>query len=427
MMITESWEKVPIGRFVELINGFAFPSEGFTDGEGTPLIRIRDLDNQRTAVNFSGKYDSRYLVKKGDLLIGMDGDFLTVKWKGCDALLNQRVCKLITKDPATLSQDFLFYRVIEEVIRINRITAATTVKHLSSNDVLGIEIELPPTPEQTKIAEILSTVDRAIEQSETLIAKQQCIKTGLMQDLLTRGIDEHGNLRSEQTHKFKDSPLGRIPVEWEVKSFGEILGKSGGVLQTGPFGSQLHSYEYVSEGVPVVMPQDINSNGISTSDIARITQKKAQSLARHRMIPGDLVFARRGDLSRCAVIGEKESGWLCGTGCLLMRPPINVLSPNWTAETYRFHPSQLQVTARAVGSTMPNLNTSILSDINVTLPSIGEQTRIESKLQAIFSDEIAIRNRLQKLRSLKNALMQDLLTGKKRVTPLLTEPQEAGA
>ena len=82
---------------------------------------------------------------------------------------------------------------------------------------------LPPKPEQTKIAEILSTVDRAIEQTEALIAKQQRIKTGLMQDLLTRGIDEHGNLRSEQTHQFKDSPLGRIPVEWEVRKMESSL------------------------------------------------------------------------------------------------------------------------------------------------------------------------------------------------------------
>ena len=74
------------------------------------------------------------------------------------------------------------------------------------------------TAEQSKIAEVLSAVDRAIEQTEALIAKQQRIKTGLMQDLLTRGIDEHGNLRSEQTHKFKDSPLGRIPMEWESAS-----------------------------------------------------------------------------------------------------------------------------------------------------------------------------------------------------------------
>ena len=83
-------------------------------------------------------------------------------------------------------------------------------------------------PEQTKLAEILSTVDRAIEQTEASIAKQQRIKTGLMQDLLTRGIDEHGNLRSESTHKFKNSPLGKIPVEWNVEALESRASVKGG-------------------------------------------------------------------------------------------------------------------------------------------------------------------------------------------------------
>ena len=95
---------------------------------------------------------------------------------------------------------------------------------LNKQKLKKILFEYPESEaEQAKIAEVLSTVDRAIEQTEALIAKQQRIKTGLMQDLLTRGIDEHGNLRSEQTHKFKDSPLGRIPVEWECKELSQVL------------------------------------------------------------------------------------------------------------------------------------------------------------------------------------------------------------
>lgn len=132
MTAVEGWKKASIGQFVDLINGFAFPSDGFRDKEGMPLIRIRDLNSQKTEVNYQGKYNSRYLIKKDDLLIGMDGDFLTVKWKGNDALLNQRVCKLITKNKDDLVQDFLFYRIVEEILRIHRITAATPVKHLSS-------------------------------------------------------------------------------------------------------------------------------------------------------------------------------------------------------------------------------------------------------------------------------------------------------
>ena len=422
MKALNDWNTVSIGRFIELINGFAFPSEGFTEGDGMPLIRIRDLDNHDTEVNFRGKYSERYVVKSGDLLIGMDGDFLTVKWKGNDALLNQRVCKLVTKDPEHLVQDFLFYRISEEITRIHQITAATTVRHLSSADVLRIEVDLPSKCEQTKIAEILSIVDIVIEQTAALFAKQQRIKTGLMQDLLKRGIDGHGKLRSEHTHAFKHSPLGRIPVEWEVKTFGKIFAEYGGHVQTGPFGSQLHSYEYVNEGVPVVMPQDISGGEITTSNIARVTEQKANSLARHRMHPGDLIFARRGDLSRCAVIQEEHRGWLCGTGCLLMRPPARALSPRWTAETYRFTTTQVQVDVHAVGSTMRNLNTGILMDLKIAHAGIAEQIRAEDRLRAADNYELSIVTNLRKLRSLKTALMQDLLMGEKRVTPLL-EPR----
>ena len=120
---------------------------------------------------------------------------------------------------------------------------------LSSKEFLRLRFRLPSKPEQTKIAEILSTVDRAIEQTEALIAKQQRIKTGLMQDLLTRGIDEHGNLRSEQTHKFKDSPLGRIPVEWEV----EILSRWHRTQRSSErVPDQRELREYWSDEVPCV-------------------------------------------------------------------------------------------------------------------------------------------------------------------------------
>ena len=103
-------------------------------------------------------------------------------------------------------------------IDLRALNEATGVPSLSRDLLYKISTSTPPPDEQAKIAEVLSTVDRAIEQTEALIAKQQRIKTGLMQDLLTRGIDERGNLRSEKTHEFKDSPLGRIPVEWESAS-----------------------------------------------------------------------------------------------------------------------------------------------------------------------------------------------------------------
>ena len=108
-------------------------------------------------------------------------------------------------------------------IDLRALNEATGVPSLSRDLLYKISTPRPPPDEQAKIAEVLSTVDRAIEQTKALIAKHQRIRTGLMQDLLTRGVDEHGNLRSEQTHKFKDSPLERIPVEWEVRDLQSLL------------------------------------------------------------------------------------------------------------------------------------------------------------------------------------------------------------
>jgi len=357
--------------------------------------------------------------------------------------LNPRTCRVTTVDPLNstrrhcCSTEFVAYRAKDDSVaneyykyyfasdefrnRLQNSAIGTTNSHvrIKPSETLEWEVPRPTKPEQTKIAEILSTVDRAIEQTEALIAKQQRLKTGLMQDLLTRGIDEHGRIRSEETHEFKDSPLGRIPVEWEVTTFGRVFGKHGGHIQTGPFGSQLHSYEYVSEGIPVVMPQDILSGKISTSKIARITESKANSMLRHRMRQGDIVFARRGDLSRCAVIQEDETGWLCGTGCLLMRPPNRTLSPRWTAEIYQHQTTQLQVDISAVGSTMPNLNTGILMGLEIALPAFDEQKRIEQRLSGAESAERAMSSMLIKLRAVKTALMQDLLNGRRRVIAIL--------
>jgi len=305
MTIPASWKEVLLEAHASLLNGFAFPSDGFTESGGMPLIRIRDLRHQTTEINYRGRFDNKYVVHCGDLLIGMDGDFDTVRWMGFEALLNQRVCKLDTKDPDKLVQEFLFYRIIDEVIRINRITAATTVKHLSSGDVLRIRIELPPEPEQSKIAEVLSTVDRAIEQTEALIAKQQRIKTGLMQDLLTRGIDENGNLRSEETHEFKDSPLGRIPVEWEVERCVSLCTEIvvGIVIRPTQY--------YREDGVAMLRSANVKENCIDPSDLVYMSEKDNEILRKSQVRCGDLVTVRTGYPGTTSVIPAAFDGWNC--------------------------------------------------------------------------------------------------------------------
>ena len=166
------------------------------------------------------------------------------------------------------------------------------------------------------------------------------------------------------------------------------------------------------------MPQYISIfNNTQEGDyrIARVPLTKARALARHRVALNDVVFARRGDLSRCAPIGERETGWLCGTGCLLVRPPEKIIDGHWLSAIYQLDRSQHQITARAVGSTMVNLNTSLLASLVVALPSYDEQVSIVKVLNVHDSRVSSEETELAKLRQVKLGLMDNLLSGTVRV------------
>lgn len=284
---------------------------------------------------------------------------------------------------------------------------------------------LPELPEQTAIGAILRLVDEAIAKTESVIAKLKHVRAGLLHDLLTRGLDEHGQLRDPMAHpeQFQDSPLGRIPKEWSLETLGDRLKHNAGTIQTGPFGSQLHAHEYRTEGVPVIMPQDIREGNFDDTQIARIPLAKAEELRRHRVRWGDLIFARRGDLSRCAAVAEREVGWLCGTGCLLMRFEQGNLSTRWLSLAYRHDFGQRQIAARAVGTTMVNLNTTLLAHLVFAFPPKEEQEEIVRRIDgpdATIEKELANRS---KFGLLKSGLMNDLLTGRVRVPENIMDGQ----
>ena len=149
------WKIKKLGDVLEVQNGYAFDSKSFNQTEGMPLIRIRDLKaGNKTKTRYVGEYDKKYVVRVGDLLIGMDGEFGCYEWKGYDALLNQRVCRL-QGFKFDLLPRFLFYGVNSHLKDIEDVTGFTTVKHISSKQILGIEFPCPPLPEQQRIVGIL--------------------------------------------------------------------------------------------------------------------------------------------------------------------------------------------------------------------------------------------------------------------------------
>ena len=181
-------------------------------------------------------------------------------------------------------------------------------------------------------------------------------------------------------------------MKWEMCTLGEISSN----IQTGPFGSQLHQSDYSETGTPVVMPKDLINGQITESSIARVDDSHVIRLSKHQIKNGDIIYSRRGDVGRCAYATKKEQGWLCGTGCL--RVTIDRIRANAKFVFYQLQKNETigWVENHAVGSTMLNLNTSILSNIPICIPDTETQNRIADILSA-YDDLIENNQRQIKL------------------------------
>lgn len=193
--------------------------------------------------------------------------------------------------------------------------------------------------------------------------------------------------------------------DWVKTTLGEIVKLGNGIIQTGPFGSQLHASDYVDEGIPVIMPLNIINNKIDLSGIARITKEDAERLSKHLVKKNDIVYSRRGDVTRKALITELEEGMFCGTGCLLVRPGNSI-----DARFLTYHLSspinQEWIIRHAVGATMPNLNTGILKRVPLNIPSLDTQKAIAHILGSL-DDKIELNRQMNEtLEAMAQALFK---------------------
>lgn len=416
-------------QLCQLKGGSGFPEKYQGNSEGQiPFIKVSDMNlpgNERY-ITTANHYVSEVTAKLLNATVFPIQSVVFAK-VGAALLLNRRRIlnyptiidnNMMAAIPFDIDGEFLYHFLC--TVDFGNLVQSGALPSVNQNQIGSIRVLDFTRRQQQKIARILQTIDRAIELTEALIDKYQQIKSGLMHDLFTRGIGPDGQLRpprEQAPHLYQKTSIGWIPREWEPMKLKEILHRSGGYLQTGPFGSQLHSYEYTEEGIPVIMPQDIYSGKIDEVQIARITEVRAQSLAKHRLKIGDIIIARRGELSRAAAINETEQGWVCGTGCFLLRLGGANLDARFFSMVYRNVMVQRQVDGLAVGSTMPSLNNEIMGKLVFPYLTMEEQSAISDKVQLTDDQLSSLAMELEKLKKQKSGLMHDLLTGKVPVTP----------
>lgn len=326
-------------------------------------------------------------------------------------------------DPSFAARTLQSETVFGEAIRT---AGGTKMPRTSWSALEGLPVFHPPLRQQRGIAKVLDAVDAAIRSTETLIAKLEQMKHGLLHDLLTRGIDENGELRDSERHpeQFMVSKLGLVPKQWRVLSLQEASASIPGSTTIGPFGSNLVASDYRTSGVPVVFVRDIRADGFKWISDVYVSVDKAAQLAAHVTLPGDILATKMG-LPPCiaALHPDDARPAVITADVIRLRPDIDVVDAGWLVASINSETVRKQVRAITGGVTRPKVTLRDFRQILIAVPPITEQLAIRD----VLTWEDLLRQQadaqVSKVRLLKRGLMEDLLIGRVRVTVDEEEPK----
>lgn len=405
------WRSAKLTEIAEYINGFAFKPSDFSES-GIPIVRIEQLKKPNGYFDyFDGKIPERNCIGNGDLIFSWSASLFLKIWQNNSAYLNQHLFKVIAKEG--IDKFFLKYLLEFSIESLLKMSHGSTMQHITRKELKKFEVKLPSEiTEQATIATILTTIDQAIEKTEQLIAKYERTKTGLMQDLLTRGIDKQGNIRSEETHEFKDSVLGRIPKEWDAVTIKSQTTSSA-------FGPRFSGEMYDKYGnVLAVRTTDVDNEGNVSWENVPLALLDSTEFEKHFLQKGDFVITRSGTIGITTIFESANFPVVAGAFMIRYRFKDS-LNPYFIKLYFTWDFARKRILEVAEGGVLKNLRGTAFSKLFIPIPSIEEQHRIvllfQKQLELIKNERYG----LQKLHNLKTALMQDLLTGKVRVDSLL--------
>ncbi len=397
----EGWKCDNLGNLFELISG-ATPATEIKDYWSGDIVWITPIDlNKISHIHINGS--ARMISKKGldncsaklipanSLVMSSRAPIGYLAISTIDYATNQGCKSLVLKDERKHSVYFHFFNLIFNMKKIKELGTGTTFMEVSKKDISEVEINFPESlTEQRKIAEILTTLDDAIQQSEQVIAKQKNIKAGLMHDLLTYGIDQNGNIRSPQTHSFVEKKGLLVPEQWEVEELGSVIVR----ITTGSANTQ----DKVQDGK---YPLFVRSNTIEKSN-KYIFDGEAVLTSGDGIGVGKIYHYHNGKFNfhqRVYCIYDFKESQLFG------KYFFEYFKNNFYAE----------ISKQSAKTTVDSVRMAMITEMLIKLPEFAEQRQIVSILEA--QDELitAEENKLSKLLKTKQGLMHDLLTGKVRV------------
>ncbi|MFW2133277.1 restriction endonuclease subunit S [Ectothiorhodospira haloalkaliphila] len=436
--LPEEWDSAPLRELVDpnrrITYGIVQPGEWQEPGKGVPLIRGQDYSSGEVAVenlryvheNIASKY-TRSTVKAGDILlsiVGYVGLCAIVPKSAEGANITQTTARV--SPSGNIHSGYLahYFRSPDFKEEVKKYTKGSAQPGLNLDDVEKMVVRRPQAlGEQITIARILDTLDTQILKTEALIAKLEKVKEGLLHDLLTRGIDENGQLRpspEQAPELYKDSPLGLIPREWGVGSLGDLSEIVSGVTLGGKSGSSSWPL------VPYLRVANVQDGYFDLSEV-KLIRVSSVDIEKYRLLPGDVLMNEGGDFDKLG----RGSLWQGQIGLCIhqnhvfrVRANPSILNPHFlTAFSSSAMGKSYFIRSSKQSTNLASINSTQLKDFQIPLPAKAEQELIVTELRIMASKMESEKSLLDKLITQKTGLMNDLLTGHVRVTPLLGQAQ----
>lgn len=341
---------VELGEILRVRNGFAFKSELFCEkSRGVPLVRIRDIKKGKTELNYDGVYRNEFLVSRGDMLIGMDGDFECVIWQGEQALLNQRVCRLEGFSTDVLPS-FVYYSIQSKLAEIHSTTAFVTVKHISSKQIAEIKIPLPPLDEQQRIVDIL---DRAA----SIQRLRQAADEKLKQIIPALFVDMFGDPANN-------------PKGWPMATIGDLI-------ESADYGSSSKAHDEAT-GLPMLRMGNVTMDGALDLKNLKYVEFEPSELAKFKLRKGDILFNRTNSKELVGKTGIWDGSYdaVYASYFIRLRTKTDKMTPEvlWAFMNSKHTKGLLYGMARgAIGQS--NINSKELRAIRLFVPPIALQER----------------------------------------------------
>ncbi len=372
---------VKFEKCVSILSGFAFQSEFFnTEGDGIPLIRIRDVTRGVSKTFYSSDFDSNFLIQNGDTLIGMDGEFNIAQWSGGESLLNQRVCKISVKNPNEVDERYLVRFLEIELKKIEERTPFVTVKHLSGKTLNEIEIPLPSLEDQRRIASILDAADALRSKRRESLRKLEVL------------------LKSVFLEMFGDPVTN--PKGWVVEQLGEVGNLDRGISKHRP-----RNDPRLLNGIyPLIQTGDISRAG---NYIYTHTQTYSEfGLNQSRLWPnGVLCITIAANIAKTAIttfpccFPDSVVGFISND-----RSTVEYVQ-NWMSFL------QSNIEEMAPESAQKNINLKILNELKLPIPPIELQKDFSRFAKTHETMKLQFQKKSEMLETLFSALQHQAFNG----------------